>query len=314
MQENSPWKPFTYRANVSITVSEPEPEPEAVPSHICGLTQFPCYLDCNCCWLALINQKSRCLDSPLRWLINTKTGEPIYRANFGFGHLEANKPIGSTQVPIGTIGTTFTATAARALVAEGKLTPTKSVIPELQTAAVGATEDLAIVDLLSHRSGLVNRSRGAETILLIDKDRPSTLVSQGHGIALLYLVGIRNEGEDSPSWKPNWSNAACGLDDASQRGVLYQASGDLEPKIGISSLDSKILCVEGHLIDEISRISKWSNYREHWIKFFKEIDTLVSSLKTHHSSEELISMRFHVPIAGTRHPKVAGPEGVDLEE
>jgi CubicO group peptidase (beta-lactamase class C family) len=103
-------------------------------------------------------------------------GKPIHRANFGVGDLETNRPItGSTQFPIGTMAKTFTAAAVSALVSEGKLkwdTPIKSVIPELQTAADGVTENLTIVDLLSHRSGLGRSNfwwQGAEATLLIDK-------------------------------------------------------------------------------------------------------------------------------------------------
>ncbi|KAH7143391.1 putative D-aminoacylase [Dactylonectria macrodidyma] len=106
----------------------------------------------------------------------SRNGEPVHRASFGFGDLETKKPVtGSTQFPIGTMAKTFTATAVSALVAEGRLkweTPIKSIIPELQTASAAVTENLTIVDLLSHRSGLGRSNfwwQGADATLLLDK-------------------------------------------------------------------------------------------------------------------------------------------------
>lgn len=103
-------------------------------------------------------------------------GEPIHRANFGLGDLETKKPItGSTQFPIGTMAKTFTAAAVAALVDEGKMkwnTPIKSIIPELQTASATITEELTIVDLLSHRAGLGRSNlwwQGADATLLLEK-------------------------------------------------------------------------------------------------------------------------------------------------
>ncbi|GMF74634.1 beta-lactamase/transpeptidase-like protein [Aspergillus flavus] len=103
-------------------------------------------------------------------------GEPVYRANFGFADLEAKKPTtGKTQFPIGTMAKTFTAAAVSALVADGKLeweTPIKSIIPELQTTSATVTENLTIVDLLSHRSGLGRSNlwwQGADANLLLGK-------------------------------------------------------------------------------------------------------------------------------------------------
>ncbi|KAF4465927.1 Pyridoxal phosphate-dependent transferase major region subdomain 2 [Fusarium albosuccineum] len=106
----------------------------------------------------------------------SRNGEPVHRASFGFADLETKKPVtGSTQFPIGTMAKTFTAAAVSALVAEGKLkweTHIKSIIPELQTASATVTENLTIVDLLSHRSGLGRSNfwwQGADATLLLEK-------------------------------------------------------------------------------------------------------------------------------------------------
>lgn len=103
-------------------------------------------------------------------------GKPIHRANFGFADLEKRKPItGSTQFPIGTMAKTFTAAAVSALVAGGGLkwdTLIKDIIPELQTTSATVTENLTIVDLLSHRSGLGRSNfwwQGADATLLLEK-------------------------------------------------------------------------------------------------------------------------------------------------
>ncbi|CEJ94113.1 hypothetical protein VHEMI09664 [[Torrubiella] hemipterigena] len=105
-------------------------------------------------------------------------GKRIHQANFGFANVEAKKPVtGQTQFPIGTMAKTFTASAISALVAEGKLkwnTPIKTIIPELKTASSVITDNLTIVDLLSHRSGLGRSNfwwQGAEAKLLLEKDQ-----------------------------------------------------------------------------------------------------------------------------------------------
>lgn len=103
-------------------------------------------------------------------------GEPIHAASFGVSDLESKTPVtGNTQFPIGTMAKTFTAAAVGALVAEGKLkwdTPICTIIPELQTASSNVTDNLTIVDLLSHRSGLGRSNfwwQGANATLLLEK-------------------------------------------------------------------------------------------------------------------------------------------------
>lgn len=134
-------------------------------------------------------------------------GEPIHRASFGFENLETKKPVtGSTQFPIGTMAKTFTATAVGALVAEGRLkwdTPIKTIIPELQTADATVTENLTIVDLLSHRSGLGRSNlwwQGADATLLLEKKD-----------LLLYYNSFPLTGQFRADWGySNWGYAMAG--------------------------------------------------------------------------------------------------------
>lgn len=107
----------------------------------------------------------------------TQNGEPIHRASFGLGDVENKKPVtGSTQFPIGTMAKTFTAAAVGSLVAEGKLawdTPIKNIVPELHTSSVTVNDNLTIVDLLSHRTGLGRSNfwwQGADATLLLEKN------------------------------------------------------------------------------------------------------------------------------------------------
>jgi CubicO group peptidase (beta-lactamase class C family) len=103
-------------------------------------------------------------------------GEVIHRLSSGYSNLETSRPVTrSTQFPIGTMMKTFTAAAASILVNEGKLTwntPIRAIIPELETQSQVVTENLTVVDLLSHRSGLGRSNlwwQGAESTLLLDK-------------------------------------------------------------------------------------------------------------------------------------------------
>ncbi|KAF1823289.1 putative D-aminoacylase [Dissoconium aciculare CBS 342.82] len=103
-------------------------------------------------------------------------GEHIYSLNAGFSNLETRQPVTSaTRFPVGTMAKTFTASAAGALVAEGLLkwnTPIREIIPELHTTSPTVTENLTMVDLLSHRAGLGRSNfwwQGASATPLLEK-------------------------------------------------------------------------------------------------------------------------------------------------
>lgn len=103
-------------------------------------------------------------------------GGVIHRANYGFADVEAQTPTTSKTVyPIGTMAKALTASAVGILVAEGKLqwtTPIRDILPLIETQSPLVTQNLNVVDLLSHRSGLARSNmwwQGAEGALLLAK-------------------------------------------------------------------------------------------------------------------------------------------------
>lgn len=85
-------------------------------------------------------------------------GEIVFRDNIGFRDLEARaEPDSDTLYGVASISKMFTASAVGILVDEGKLdwmTPIVSIVPELNTVDKFVTEQLSILDLLLHRTGL----------------------------------------------------------------------------------------------------------------------------------------------------------------
>lgn len=103
-------------------------------------------------------------------------GEIVHRANYGFADVEAQLPTTSDTVyMIGTMAKALTASAVGILVDDGKLqwnTPIRDILPDFQSCSTTVFENLTVVDLLSHRSGLARSNfwwQGAEGALLLQK-------------------------------------------------------------------------------------------------------------------------------------------------
>ena len=104
-------------------------------------------------------------------------GEAIHRFSHGYRDIEASQPVdGDTIFPLGTLAKTFTASAIGMLVHQGKLkwdTPIREILPEFHSTSSTVEENLNIVDLLSHRSGLARSNywwQGAESALFLQKE------------------------------------------------------------------------------------------------------------------------------------------------
>ena len=103
-------------------------------------------------------------------------GEAIHRFSRGLRDVEASQPSdGNTIFPLGTLAKSFTASAIGMLVHQGKLkwdTPIRDIFPEFHSISSTVEENLNIVDLLSHRSGLARSNywwQGAESALFLQK-------------------------------------------------------------------------------------------------------------------------------------------------
>ena len=91
---------------------------------------------------------------------------------------EAVKPDENTLYGIGSITEMFIASAIGLLVSDDKLewtTPVRKILPEFETSSVFITQELTVVDLLSHRTGLATPSKawyGASGEVLLDNCKP----------------------------------------------------------------------------------------------------------------------------------------------
>ncbi|KAL8832600.1 MAG: hypothetical protein Q9191_000169 [Dirinaria sp. TL-2023a] len=134
-------------------------------------------------------------------------GEAIYRASYGVKDVEASLPTDSDTVfPIGTLAKTFTASAIGMLVHEGLLkwdTPIRDILPNFKSKNSTVEENLTIVDLLSHRSGLARSNywwQGAERALLLEKQE-----------LLPFYSKLEKTGSFRGDWAySNWGYAVAG--------------------------------------------------------------------------------------------------------
>ena len=134
-------------------------------------------------------------------------GEAIHRFSRGLRDVEASQPSdGNTIFPLGTLAKSFTASAIGMLVHQGKLkwdTPIRDILPEFHSMSSTVEENLNIVDLLSHRSGLARSNywwQGAESALFLQK-----------GDLLSFYSTLAKTGNFRADWAySNWGYALAG--------------------------------------------------------------------------------------------------------
>ncbi|TRX89229.1 hypothetical protein FHL15_009927 [Xylaria flabelliformis] len=137
----------------------------------------------------------------------TRNGEVIHRGNYGFKDVQALTPTTSDTVYlIGTMAKALTASAVGILVDEGRLswsTRIKDILPDFRSQSATITENLTIVDLLSHRTGLARSNlwwQGADGALFLNKSD-----------LLPFYASLEPTGDFRASWAySNWGYAVVG--------------------------------------------------------------------------------------------------------
>ncbi|KAI0849615.1 hypothetical protein F5Y00DRAFT_261400 [Daldinia vernicosa] len=125
-------------------------------------------------------------------------------------------------------------------------------------------------------------------------------VKGGRGMDLLYRAGLGPNSDRFPSWLPDLT--VPGTSTLHDREVDYNASGDLEE--WIEWLNGNVLAIDGCHVDEIVSISKHSNSNKgkERAQYFKEVDSMVDSLRQFYTPERLEELKWQVPVAGALRP------------
>ena len=134
-------------------------------------------------------------------------GEAIHKFSYGHRDVEASQGVDpDTIFPLGTLAKTFTASAIGILVHQGKLkwdTPIRDILPDFHSSSSTVEENLNIVDLLSHRSGLGRSNywwQGAQGALFLQK-----------GELLSFYGKLAKTGNFRADWAySNWGYAIAG--------------------------------------------------------------------------------------------------------
>ena len=134
-------------------------------------------------------------------------GQVVHRFSHGLSDVEASQPTDRNTVhPLGTLAKTFTASAIATLIHQGKLkwdTPIREILPDFHSISSTVEENLNIVDLLSHRSGLARSNywwQGADGALFLQK---TDLLS--------FYSKLDNSGNFRADWAySNWGYALAG--------------------------------------------------------------------------------------------------------
>jgi CubicO group peptidase (beta-lactamase class C family) len=105
-------------------------------------------------------------------------GRVVHTANFGYRDVEESiRPDADTLYGLASITKIFTASAVGSLVSEGKLqwvTPIADILPDLKSTDSIITQQLNILDLLTHRTGLEKSNYwwfGSDGVMLLDKSQ-----------------------------------------------------------------------------------------------------------------------------------------------
>lgn len=111
-------------------------------------------------------------------LVVSHGGEVIHRRHFGVSDVEAQRTVTArTLYPIGTLAKALTASAVALLVDDGRLewtTAIKDVLPGFRSRSDAVAQELTVVDLLAHRTGLSRANhwwQGVEGVVLPDKSQ-----------------------------------------------------------------------------------------------------------------------------------------------
>ncbi|KAG5950177.1 hypothetical protein E4U53_005415 [Claviceps sorghi] len=145
-------------------------------------------------------------------------GELFHEFNHGLADVEGGREVApSTIFPIGALAKALTASAVGILVDSGLLAWTslvKDVLPGFRSRSDTVTDNVTVVDLLSHRTGLAKSNfwwQGAEGALLIDKAQ-----------LLRYYREFEPTGAFRADWAySNWGYAVVGEVIEAVSGVPY---------------------------------------------------------------------------------------------
>ncbi|KAM0424514.1 hypothetical protein ACHAPT_010228 [Fusarium lateritium] len=146
------------------------------------------------------------------------------------------------------------------------------------------------------------------------------LVAQGMGMQLLFRAGMGSQPHRFPSWIPDWTVPKLpSLSNSRDRGVVFKACGSTKERIACPEADKNNaawgdLEVEGYIVDSIKCVSKASNKPEAWDRYFTEVDAMIDQLRPVLSTDIRQKLKRQVPIAEAKHPQVALPEGLDLDQ
>lgn len=140
--------------------------------------------------------------------------------------------------------------------------------------------------------------------------------AQKQAMLLLYRAGL-SQSYDLPSWVPDWLEEKPNwLHDALGRGNAFNACGDTQERIKYVS-DTGELEVEAYLVDEVEYVTESCNAfeRPEQRSYFKEVKELLEGVFGDvWDTEQLQRVLWEAPIAGAKHPKIARPGDLSIQD
>lgn len=140
--------------------------------------------------------------------------------------------------------------------------------------------------------------------------------AERQAMLLLYRAGL-SQSHDLPSWVPDWfEEKPNGLHDALGRGNAFNACGDVREQIKYVS-GTGGLEVEAYSIDEVEYVTGSCNgfERSEQRRYFREVkDLLEGVFGDVWDTDQLQRVLWEAPIAGAKHPKIAQPGDLSIQD
>ncbi|KAI7779775.1 hypothetical protein LA080_000372 [Diaporthe eres] len=140
--------------------------------------------------------------------------------------------------------------------------------------------------------------------------------AEKQAMLLLYRAGL-SQSHDLPSWVPDWfDEKPSGLHDALGRGNAFNACGDVQERINYVS-DKGELEVAAYLIGEVEYVTGSCNgfERSEQRIYFKEVkDLLEGVFGDVWDTDQRQRVLWEAPIAGAKHPKIAQPGDLSIQD
>ncbi|KIX07808.1 uncharacterized protein Z518_02462 [Rhinocladiella mackenziei CBS 650.93] len=141
-------------------------------------------------------------------------------------------------------------------------------------------------------------------------------VQRAKGMELLYHAGITDleSATRFPSWVPNWVTTTYPrtITTWKSKSGRFTAGSHLEDDIKVSPQNDAILTATAYIVDRIAQVGQTSFAASDRIIYLKEVFSVIESIRTYPTKDNLKDLVWKVPIGDALHPPSGSWNEVDF--